>query len=312
MARGLLSRHRHGKSLAALGLLGTSIAAVGIADWPRLAYWANPLGLKLWQFVIFYVAKCGGLALVDSTVAWWLRRHYAKQPLPYRANTGAVGLERLEFIDHFYLAINSVIETVFTSHVIALAVTSAELPWRWTDVTLFNTLPALYLIFALDDMFYAPLHRFLHVPWFYPWVHKHHHRQNLPVRGYLDAGNEHPVEQLLGLSCLWFAIRITACASPESLVVLFVAATLFRATRAGLTGVHAATVLFHFVAYATLALLNHTNYNVKFTFFGFEYFVGSHEMHHRYPQCNMAQYFMMWDKLMGTYKPYYEGRATKD
>jgi hypothetical protein len=30
----------------------------------------------------------------------------------------------------------------------------------------------------------------------YPYVHKHHHRQILPKRGYLDAGNEHPIEQV--------------------------------------------------------------------------------------------------------------------
>ena len=28
------------------------------------------------------------------------------------------------------------------------------------------------------------------------YVHKHHHRQVFPAQGYLDAGNEHPVEQV--------------------------------------------------------------------------------------------------------------------
>ena len=30
----------------------------------------------------------------------------------------------------------------------------------------------------------------------YWMVHKHHHRQYLPTRGYIDAANEHPVEQV--------------------------------------------------------------------------------------------------------------------
>ena len=75
-------------------------------------------------------------------------------------------------------------------------------------------------------------------------------------------------------------------------------------------GVHALTILIHFLMYAVLALLNHTNYDVQFRFFGFEYAVRSHETHHRYPQTNLAQYFMVWDKLMGTYKPYYDGLKT--
>ena len=37
------------------------------------------------------------------------------------------------------------------------------------------------------------------------------------------------------------------------------------------------------------------------------YTVRAHETHHRYPTKNMAQYFMFWDKLYGTYKPYYDG-----
>ena len=61
------------------------------------------------------------------------------------------------------------------------------------------------------------------------------------------------------------------------------------------------------MCYAVLALLNHTAYDVQFAFAGFEYTVRAHETHHRYPTTNLAQYFMIWDKLMGTYKPYYDG-----
>ena len=91
-------------------------------------------------------------------------------------------------------------EWQFTCHVIDIVLSSPNFAWRLHDLGLLNTLPALYLIFAIDDAFYAPLHLLMHRPWFYPYVHKHHHRQQLPERGYADAGNEHPIEQVLGLS----------------------------------------------------------------------------------------------------------------
>ena len=69
-------------------------------------------------------------------------------------------------------------------------------------------------------------------------------------------------------------------------------------------GLHAVTILVHFVLYAALALLNHTNMDVSFKFLGFDYSVGAHEMHHRNPNCNMAQYWMGLDRLMGTWREY--------
>ncbi|KAJ8602280.1 hypothetical protein CTAYLR_007847 [Chrysophaeum taylorii] len=281
-----LAQFRHGKSLAALGAFGAAILGAAVWDASLVMWVLNPLDLPPSLWLVFYVAKCAGLALVDAAVGAWLKQQYADKPLPYRAKTGAVGLENLEWIDYTYLTINSIIETIFTSHVVRLVITSPHMAWRPADISLFNTLPALYLIFAIDDLLYAPAHKLMHAPWFYPYVHKHHHRQNLPVRGYLDAGNEHPIEQVIGVTCLWLTLQLVS----------------------RLTSVHALTILVHFLLYAALALLNHTNYDVRFSFFGFEYAVGAHETHHRYPQTNMAQYFMIWDKLMGTYKPYVEGR----
>ena len=72
------------------------------------------------------------------------------------------------------------------------------------------------------------------------------------------------------------------------------------------------TILLHFVLYAALALLNHTDMDVNFSFVGFDYSVGAHEMHHRNPECNMAQYWMGLDKyVLGTYRPYTNGKKTK-
>ena len=317
----------------------------------------------------------------------------------YRENTGARGLAALEWIDHAFLAINSVIEFVFACHVADIVVSSPDFAWRPAELSFVNTLPALYpagvrslsisrrirspfgLILAALDCGCRPLYGHIATPALTSvvcaqvprlrrrrrvlrahasadapavvlpvrgarvatssrevsrrrprrgggssfdadaatprpptrivrgrvdaaadadrpsadgrvptpdsrrYVHKHHHRQNLPERGYLDAGNEHPIEQVLGLSCLY--------------------ATLVLVSR--VVGLHAVTILVHFLLYAVLALLNHTAYDVEFAFWGFEYTVRAHETHHRYPTKNLAQYFMFWDKLYGTYKPYYDG-----
>jgi len=286
----VLGRARHGKSLFALGAFAAAVTTVAVVNPERFWNSLNPLHLNAVAFVALFAGKCVSLAAIDAVVDAFLRRQYASAPLPYRKNTGAVGLAQLEWIDYLYLAINSVVEFVFSAHVLRLVLEAdpADIAWRPSDLGLFNTVPALYLVFALDDFFYAPAHRLMHLPALYPYVHKHHHRQNLPTRGYLDAGNEHPIEQVLGLTCLWATLRVVA----------------------KLVGLHVVTILLHFLLYATLALLNHTNFDVQFDVFGFEYSVRSHEMHHRFPQTNLAQYFMLWDKLMGTYRPYHDGLSS--
>ena len=97
------------------------------------------------------------------------------------------------------------------------------------------------------------------------------------------------IEQVLGLSCLYITLVIVGHT----------------------TSVHALTIFVHFILYAILALLNHTAYDVQFRFWGFEYTTRAHETHHRYPTKNLAQYFMFWDKLYGTYKEYYDGADRK-
>ena len=77
---------------------------------------------------------------------------------------------------------------------------------------------------------------------------------------------------------------------------------------AAVCGLHVITIVTHFVLYAALALMNHTNMDVSFQFLGFDYSVGAHEMHHRHPECNMAQYWMGLDKyVLGTYRSYTDG-----
>jgi sterol desaturase/sphingolipid hydroxylase (fatty acid hydroxylase superfamily) len=152
--------------------------------------------------------------------------------------------------------------------------------WQLAELSLANSCAAVFLLFTLDDMLYAPTHRLMHWRPLYKYVHKHHHRQNMPVRGYFDAANEHPVEQLVGLTIVWVTIHAVHA----------------------LAGLHALALLVFFAFYAAFAMLNHTEFDVQASWIG--YSVRAHEMHHRIPNCNFAQTVMVWDSLMGTRKPY--------
>ena len=161
---------------------------------------------------------------------------------------------------------------------------------------------------------------FLHKKWLCPYIHKHHHRQVkenknqkqslnnihvsnksapkfltlvhfsfqyktwqfLPTRGYLGAGNEHPLEQIGGMLCYFCGILVVE----------------------QMAGFHAVSLVVHFTINRILALLNHTGFDVKLNFGLFGYEVGAHEMHHRLLWCNNAQYCLIWDRLFGTYVPH--------
>jgi hypothetical protein len=103
----------------------------------------------------------------------------------------------------------------------------------------------------------------------------------------IDAANEHPVEQVAALTLHWVALHIVAHTA----------------------GLHVAAVAGHFACKALGACFNHTGYDVQLSFAGVDYSVRAHEMHHRQPNTNFAQYVMGWDRLMGTYKPYDSGLA---
>lgn len=146
------------------------------------------------------------------------------------------------------------------------------LPWALSEMTLSNTIIALGIMFVSMDILYAPLHHMLHLPSFYPLVHKHHHRQHFPTRGYLDAGNEHPIEHMIGVMCTWFAVCTAEMLLPTiGMWFVRVKDNGFNAlseggevwTQGG--GVHAATVILFFQFHAALACLNHSPYNVNFS-----------------------------------------------
>eukprot|EP01059_Diplonema_ambulator_P019124 TRINITY_DN3195_c0_g1_i1.p1 TRINITY_DN3195_c0_g1~~TRINITY_DN3195_c0_g1_i1.p1 ORF type:complete len:324 (+),score=72.67 TRINITY_DN3195_c0_g1_i1:50-973(+) len=272
----------HGKGLAALlGLVGAMVGAWrNHGEWLQWA--VNPWGMKVWEWGLCYLAKVVSIRVMDWGIQWGTAKWYENQRLKYRVVNKVKGDNPLEGVDYMYLFLNSFVETGFLMHLSEFFFNSSALTWRYEETTFLSTLPALWLLLFLNDLLYAPLHLIMHYPPLYPFIHKHHHRSSLPSRYYLDAGNDHPLEQIGGLLCMWFAMLLTAAT----------------------TGLHVVTLAAFFTIYLLVQICNHSPYDVRANILGIAYESGLHEMHHRIPSCNMAQYCMTFDKLIGTYRPY--------
>jgi sterol desaturase/sphingolipid hydroxylase (fatty acid hydroxylase superfamily) len=248
-----------------------------------LSWLLNPWGLGLaWWLAGYAAVRLVLLGLVDGFV-WVLGPRLPK--LPSRMGPKAVVQHVLTSTDGAYLVFNSVIEFIFAQQISNLLWHAPFVVRAPGSVGVLNGPVALWLLLVVDDMMYAPLHRFMHWHVVYRYVHKHHHRNTFPARGYVDAANEHPVEQIAALTLHWTAVHIVAHAS----------------------GLHVGAVLAHFGLKALGACFNHTGFDLRLRLPGIEYSVRAHEMHHRKPNTNFAQYVMFWDRLMGTYKPYESG-----
>jgi len=222
------------------------------------------------------------LGLVDGLV-WvvgpWL------PALPSRTGPKHVFQHSINTLDITYLVANSLIEFIFAQQISHLLWHAPFIVRDVGGIGLLNSVIAFWLLLVVDDSMYAPLHRFMHLPSVYRFVHKHHHRNTFPARGYIDAANEHPVEQIAALTLHWIAVHVAARTS----------------------GLHVVAVGAHFGFKALGACFNHTGFDLRFNFLGIDYSVRAHEMHHRKPNTNFAQYVMFWDRLMGTFKPYESG-----
>ena len=176
--------------------------------------------------------------------------------------------------------------------------------WMTEDISLWNTILPIPLLFIVYDFFYTLLHWALHVKAIYAYVHKHHHHQKAPSRANIDAVNVHPLEFFLGEFNHILALHLVVKGIPllgfKGMDVSWVGATLFIA----LGGV--------------LAGLNHTRHEVvlrvpttscdedgkkmRWTVFDSKH----HDVHHRIPQSNYGQYTVAWDRIFGTFRDYDE------
>ena len=153
--------------------------------------------------------------------------------------------------------------------------------WAPEEATIFNTAGSFALFFLVYDLVYVLFHRFLHIRGIYKWVHKHHHRQNAPSRGNVDAVNVHPFEFVVGEYLHVLTVWVIPC--------------------------HVYAVIAFIALGGIMASLNHTRWDLAML----TYDVKAHDVHHRLPQSNYGQYIMFWDKLMGSYRSFESPTKTK-
>jgi sterol desaturase/sphingolipid hydroxylase (fatty acid hydroxylase superfamily) len=285
----------------------------------------NPWSLNAWKWLLGAVVIRAAITFYDHLVVFVMDFLYRDNLLPTRTTGTPVRFVELDRKSLIFLTINAVHEWIFVQRLCHYIWFSPNVSIDLQDIGIVNTIAALYVMFIVLDICYAPCHHILHMPWCYPLVHKHHHRQHFPTRGYLDAGNEHPIEHLIGILSVWGAV-LAAVHGP--------------------TGAHGVTLFLFFNIHAALAMLNHSPYNVEVTvgipvltvlvqllrlpytiisggsdgddgcwsrwimaMMNLKYSVANHEMHHRKFTINYAQYCMWYDHVMNTYAPY-EGPTT--
>lgn len=248
----------------------------------------NPLGVSLGIWLALLVLKSLSVLVLDPIVSTLCKVLKVKK-LPSREPEPIMkGLEAFATKDYCFLAVNQAIESVALQYFAQFALDDSKVLRASDGLSFGNTIVAIYLVFLVDDFIYYWAHRAMHLPALYPHIHKHHHRQALPSRGYLDAANEHPLEQVIGLSALMAAFHIVNELSPW--------------------GLHAVAIGIFFILYASVAFLNHTEYDVQLGPLFLGYSVRAHETHHRMGRACYAQNTMIWDKLFGTFLEYRDGR----
>jgi len=184
-------------------------------------------------------------------------------------------LDKFEPLDNYFITINKGLTMMFVYHLIQVTYHTKSIKWSPDELTVANTAGSLVLFYVFYDFWYMLFHRFLHIPSLYGYVHKHHHRQKAPSRGNLDAINVHPFEFVVGEYIHLLAIYLIPC--------------------------HIYAVVIFILAGGILASLNHTRFDVNIPYL---YSVKVHDVHHRLPMSNYAQYTMLWDSLFGTYRSY--------
>lgn len=227
----------------------------------------NPLRLPL----VFYLAAYAIKVLALKTLDYGLVKKWGGQPR---------GKLKLDCLDRLCLFSSSILETLFTFHVIDLCLRHENIMWLPCDMNFFNSLLIIPIIFTVDDMLYGPAHYAMHTKYLYGYIHEQHHRQRRPFRGYDDAGNEHPLEQMVGQLLLYATLRI-----------------LLRYAQ-----IHVVAILLQFVAYATFAIINHLPQDVELSVCGFRYQNKLHEIHHARFKFNYAQNVPLFDIAAGTLK----------
>jgi len=171
-----------------------------VGDWTTFQKLLFP-----WLFII----PAEILGLVSSLIIYLLGDE--KTDLPYGRTTHVP----LSSISKFYIWFNRLLVLPFLSLLIVKNVWASDaVLYKPEELTWANGLGGFAVVFALADFTYYASHRFVHaVPAVYKIVHKHHHGESEPIRGWADTCNAHPLDFFLHRVLHVAALRAVAHAS---------------------------------------------------------------------------------------------------
>jgi len=213
------------------------------------------------------------LGLISSTLIYFWGNE--ETDLPHGKTTH----EPLDSRSLMYIWFNRLVMLPLISFLIVKIVwNSSAIVWETEQMTLLNTVGGFIACFSLSDLTYYAGHRIVHqIPWLYKFVHKHHHGENSPIRGWADTCNAHPTD--------FFYTGFTT--SPMSSLWVFPAGT-----------VHIYAIALCLWTNAFVGALGHCRLDLNWGFFNTRFHAG----HHAYSTCNFAQNIEIWDRLFGTYR----------
>lgn len=150
-----------------------------------------------------------------------------------------------------------------------------------TTLTLAGSL--MFCMLCEDATFYFS-HRFLHLRWVYPYIHKMHHEYSQTVG--IASQYTHPVEFVLGNVI------------PTAVGPLILGPHM-----------HLLTVFAWYALRIGESLDGHCGYEFSFSPYRLIPFSGSasyHDYHHSHNVGNYASFFQIWDTIFGTNKDYFQ------
>lgn len=238
-----------------------------------VADWTTPQMLLFpWLFII----PAEILGLISSSLIFFLGK--PETDLPHGRRTG----KPLPFKwDWIFITFNRLVMLPFISWMIVKCVwNSNAVVYDMEKLDWFNGLLAFVVVFSLSDFTYYASHRIVHrFPALYKFVHKHHHGEAEPIRGWADTCNAHPTD--------FFYTGF--CTSPMSVLWLMPQ-----------DSVHIVAIGACLWVNSFVGSLGHCRLDLNVFFFNTRFHAG----HHGRSDCNFAQNIELWDRMFGTYKDY--------
>lgn len=247
----------------------------GFADWVSYDYTVTPVDTWTpYQWALFpllFIVPSEMLGLIVDGILWGCGMGLPLLP-KHRYHP-------LEFKDWSYVYFNRFVVLPFISFLIVRVTWASKcIVWDMEAMSFANVVLAFIVVFSLSDLTYYIGHRVVHkVGPLYNFIHKHHHRESHPRRGWIDTSNAHPTDFFYTgictcpISCLW--------ALPAD-------------------SVHIVAVGLAMWSVAFVGSLGHSRADINIGVFNSRFHAG----HHAMTVCNYAQNIELWDRLFGTWR----------